>query len=65
MKIKYLLALLLVGFGIDMVAAFQKILHMEGSDLLFLVALICKLTAVLMLIVKLLTTQKGKDFLNW
>jgi len=38
---------------------------MEGSDLLFLVALICKLTAVLMLIVKLLTTQKGKDFLNW
>ena len=65
MKIKYLLALLLVGFGIDMIASFQKILHMAGSDFFFLVALICKLLAVLLLIVKLFTTQKGKDFLNW
>ncbi|HVU57972.1 MAG TPA: hypothetical protein VHD83_23085 [Puia sp.] len=65
MKVNYLLALFLIGYGIDMIAAFQKILHMAGSDFLFLVALICKLLAVLLLIVKLLTTQKGKDFLNW
>jgi hypothetical protein len=65
MKIKHTLILFAIGYGIDMIATWEKIMHMRYADFFLFIALIVKLVAVLLFIYKLLSHEKGKDFLNW
>ena len=65
MKLKYILAILILGFLFDIVGALFKIQHWPyGSELLTIGTLI-KLVSGILLISKLLFTKKGKEFLNW
>jgi hypothetical protein len=65
MKAKHAIILLVLGFCLDFIGAVMKILHWQGADMLLIVALIIKVTGALILLFKLLTYEKLKDFLNW
>jgi hypothetical protein len=65
MKVKHAIVLLTLGICLDFIAAVMKILHWQGADLMFIVALIVKVTGALALLFKILTYGKLKDFLNW
>lgn len=65
MKVKHILILFAIGYGIDIIATWQKILHMRTADFLLTVAVFVKLISILLFISKLLKHEKGKDFLNW
>jgi hypothetical protein len=60
MKARHAIILLPLGFCLDFVAVVMKILHWQGADLMFIVALIIKLIVALVLVVKILTYGKFK-----
>ena len=65
MKVKHAIILLILGFCLDFIGAVMKILHWQGSDLMLIIALVIKVTGALVLLVKILTYERLKDFLNW
>ncbi len=65
MKVKHAIILLILGFCLDFIGAVVKILHWQGADLMLIVALVIKVTGALVLLVKILTYERLKDFLNW
>jgi hypothetical protein len=65
MKVKHAIILLALGFCLNFAAAVMKILHWQGADLMFIVALIFKVIGALVVVVKILTYGRFKDFLNW
>jgi len=64
MKVKHAIILLVLGFCLDIAGAVMKILHWQGADLMLVVALIIKVIGALVLVNKILTYAKFKDFLN-
>jgi uncharacterized membrane protein YjjP (DUF1212 family) len=65
MKIKHIILVYLIGFIFLFLGALLKILHYQfGPELLTIGTLIILLTGFL-LIVKIITNDKFKDFLNW
>ena len=65
MKTKYLITLLIVAFMITSIGALFKILHWNYGNEMLLIGVITKLFIGITLIIKLLTTKKFKEFLNW
>jgi uncharacterized membrane protein YdcZ (DUF606 family) len=65
MKVKHAIILLVLGFCLDFSGGVMKILHWQGADLVLIAALISKVVGTLILLSKILTYEKLKDFLNW
>lgn len=64
MKTKHTLIILAIGFLITLVGALFKILHFPYGNLLLLVGMSCEIFGVILLLYKILTHPKLKDFLN-
>lgn len=65
MKIKHAIILLVTGYCLDFIGGLFKIMHYPNGDLLLLLATIIKISGALVLLYKVLTHPKLKDFLNW
>ena len=65
MKAKYALIIFVLGYCVDFFAAWAKITHQAyGNTAIFLGATI-KIFGALLLLYKVLTHPKMKEFLNW
>lgn len=64
MKIKYILALFLIGVLLVAFGAWMKILHLQFATIVFTSGIFIKGLAIIFGIIKLFTSDKFKDFLN-
>jgi hypothetical protein len=64
MKVKHIIALFLLGFGLSVMAAVFKILHFMGAPTLLLTSAIIIAIATILAIGKVFTNERFKDFLN-
>jgi hypothetical protein len=64
MKAKHALLMLALGFCLDFVGSYMKILHRGSADLLLLLAVILKVAGVLLLAFKLVRYSGLQRFLN-
>lgn len=65
MKIKHLLVVILIGFLWTIVGALFKIQHWPYANEILVIGTLIKVLFIILLIWKILTTDKFKDFLNW
>ncbi len=65
MKLKHALILLVLGYCVNFVGALLKILHRENADTLFITATFLEILGMLLLLYKILTHPKVKEFLDW
>jgi len=65
MKTKHSLIIIGIGFCLDFVGAFMKILHHPHSNSLLVAGTALKVVGVILLIYKLATYPKIKDLMNW
>lgn len=65
MKLKHAIIFLVVGYCIDFWGYLQKILHAPGADSFLMIGTILKISGSLLVLYKILTHPKAKDFLNW
>lgn len=65
MKTKHALFLLAMGFVIDFIGVFVKILHTQYADALMFLGMLLKVIGLLLFVYKLFTNPKAKEFLNW
>jgi hypothetical protein len=64
MKVKHALVILVFGFCLQFIGTVIKILHWQGADLTLTIAAIIKVTGALVLLFKIFTYEKLKEFLN-
>jgi hypothetical protein len=64
MKAKHAVSLLLFGYCIDFIGGLFKVLHTSSADLTLTLAAIFKVLGGLILIHKILTYPKFKDFMD-
>ena len=65
MKIKHILALFIFGFLLTIIGALFKIMHWPNASDLLISGTLVKVLCGILLITKLLKSDKFKDFLNW
>lgn len=65
MKAKHAISLLVLGYCIDFIAAVRKITHSADAEFLFYAAAVLKILGGLLLLYKLFTYPKFRDFMNW
>ena len=65
MKIKHLLVVIIIGFLWTIIGTLFKVQHWPYASLILTIGTLIKVTFGILLIVKILTTDKFKDFLNW
>ena len=65
MKIKYLLVVILIGFLCTIIGTLFKIQHWQFAGEIFALGSIIKVIFIVLLIWKILSSDKSKDFLNW
>ncbi len=69
MKIKHALIIFSIGFLISIFGAFLKITHLNigpfTGNVAFAISSMLEITGILLLLYKLFTSQKFRDFLNW
>jgi hypothetical protein len=65
MKAKHILLILAAGILIGLVGAIFKIQHWPGALTMLIVATTLQVISGLLLLYKLLTHPKVKEFLNW
>ena len=65
MKIKHLLAIIIFGFIFTIIGALFKIQHWAYASEILTIGTLIKVVFAILLIHKILTTDKFKDFLNW
>ncbi|MCU7551171.1 hypothetical protein OCK74_18770 [Chitinophagaceae bacterium LB-8] len=65
MKTKHAITLLVLGYCLDLIGAFQKLMHHPQAGTIFIVAACLKVLGALLFFYKLLTYPKFKDFFNW
>ena len=65
MKIKHAILLLVLGYCCDFIGGVFKILHRAGGDQLFVAGMVLKVVGILLIVYKLFTHPKAKEFLNW
>ena len=66
MKTKYAVIILGVGFCINnIIGALFKIMHWPSANLMFTVGSILEVVGFVLLLYKILTYPKFKEFLNW
>ena len=64
MKLKHGIILLVLGYCIEFIGALQKIMHSPNANTLLITGTILKVSGALLLLYKLLTHPKAKEFLN-
>ena len=64
MKIKFSLWLLVVGYAMDFIGAWMKIVHRPHADFMLAVSAIVKVVALFSLIYFLLSHPRVKEFLE-
>lgn len=64
MKAKHAVTLLVFGFCLDFLGTMQKIIHAPSATTIFYIAVILKVAGALLLLYKLVTYPKFKDFMN-
>lgn len=65
MKTKHALIILVIGFVISFVGALFKLMHWPFASVMLTVATILQVIGIIILLYKLVTYPKLKDFLNW
>lgn len=65
MKLRYLLVLLVLGFMFTIIGTLFKIMHWAFASEFYMVGVFLKLLFGILLVYKLLTTKKFKDYLDW
>jgi len=65
MKTKYAIILLLVGYCFDFIGTLQKVLHHSYGNEILILATFLKISGVLLLLYKITTYPKIKDFMDW
>lgn len=65
MKIKHLLAFLIFGFIFTIIGTLFKIQHWPYAGEIYTIGTLIKVIFGILLIWKILTTDKFKEFLNW
>jgi len=65
MKVKHILFLLAAGYMLEVLGAFMKVMHQASADIVLGCATIVIVVAILLLVYKLITYPKFKDFMNW
>ncbi|MCB2410908.1 hypothetical protein [Hymenobacter lucidus] len=65
MKAKHALIVLVLGLCVDFVGALFKIQHWAGGSGLLIAGTVLKVAGALLLLYKLLTHPKVREFLNW
>jgi len=65
MKVKYLLAFLIFGFILTIIGSLFKIQHWAFASEIYILGTFLKVIFGILLIYKIFTTDKFKDFLNW
>jgi dolichyl-phosphate-mannose--protein O-mannosyl transferase len=64
MKVKHIITLFLLGFGLSVMAAAFTILHFMGAPTMLLTSAIVVALATVLAIWKVFTNERIKDFLN-
>jgi hypothetical protein len=65
MKIKHAIIFLVLGYCCDFMGGLLKIMHMNYADLMLIIAAVLKVGGALLLLYKLTTHPKLKEFLDW
>lgn len=65
MKIKHILVLFILGFILTVIGALFKVMHWPNASMLLIFGALTKVFSGILLIIKLIQTDKFKDFLNW
>jgi hypothetical protein len=65
MKVKHGIFILVLGYCLDFWGAVRKITHSADANYIFYAAAILKIVGGLLLLYKLFTYPKFKDFMNW
>jgi hypothetical protein len=65
MKLRHALILLVLGYCVEAFGMLQKILHTPKADTILSIGIILIIGAWLIILTKLLTHPKIKEFLNW
>lgn len=65
MKLKHALILLIIGYCLEAFGALQKILHTSLADKFLIFSTWFIIVAWLIILFKLLTHPKLKEFINW
>jgi len=63
-RYKHVIAILVLGFVIGFIGAWAKILHFSWANYVLTLSMIVKVFAGIILIIKLLTDNTYKNFLN-
>ncbi len=64
MKAKYAIIILVLGWCFNIVGAFMKITHWPGANELLAFGVILEVIGAILLLYKLVTYSKIRDFLN-
>lgn len=64
MKNKYIVVILLIGIMFTIIGVMFKIMHWPGAGLMLILGGALKISSILLLIIKLLTNDKYKEFLD-
>lgn len=65
MKVKHAVMMLALGYALNFIGAFLKIMHRASADAVLLIAMVFSVTGISVLLYKLVTYPKVKDFMNW
>ncbi len=65
MKLRYAIILLVIGYCIEAFGALQKIMHTSMADTILSVGIYFVIAAWIIVLLKLLTHPKVKEFLDW
>jgi len=63
-KYKYIIALFIIGFVINLFGALQKVLHAPGADKIMTVAFYIMATSGIVAVVKLIFSKNKNSFLD-
>lgn len=65
MKVKHAIICIILGYCINIFGALQKVLHTPQADTILTIAMFVIIFGWLLLLYKILTHPKLKEFLNW
>ena len=65
MKTKHAFLIFLTGFLTNIIGAFLKIIHFSNANLFFAIGSTIEIIGAIVILYKLFTYPKFKDFMNW
>lgn len=65
MKTKHAILIFLLGFLTNLGGAFLKIVHFSNANLFLTIGSAIKIIGAILILYKLFTYPKFKDFMNW